>query len=75
MNGSEATAQIREIERERGNTKAHIIALTGLAGPEYREEAFRAGMDDFLTKPVSLKHLGELIDSWKRSTGGSDTTT
>jgi CheY-like chemotaxis protein len=66
MNGSEATAQIREIERERNSHSAYIVALTGLAGDEYREVAFKAGVNDFLTKPVSLKRLGEVIDSWKR---------
>lgn len=65
MDGSAATAAIRTIERERGcERSAYIIALTGLAADKDRQLAFDSGVDHFLTKPVSLKQLGSVIDDW-----------
>jgi CheY-like chemotaxis protein/anti-sigma regulatory factor (Ser/Thr protein kinase) len=66
MDGSAATAAIRAIERDRGTAPtSYIIALTGLAADKDRQVAFDSGVDHFLTKPVSLKQLGVVIDDWK----------
>jgi CheY-like chemotaxis protein len=66
MDGSSATAAIRTIEKERGRKRAYIVALTGLAAEKDRQIAFDSGVDHFLTKPVSLKKLGEVIEEWER---------
>lgn len=67
MDGSEATCAIRAIERERKtNPPAYIVALTGLAADKDRQMAFDAGIDHFLTKPVSLKQLGVVVDDWEK---------
>jgi len=66
MDGSSATAAIRTIENERGSRRAFIVALTGLAEEKDREIAFESGVDHFLTKPVSLKKLGEVIGEWEQ---------
>jgi CheY-like chemotaxis protein len=67
MDGSAATAAIRTIERERDSERsAYIVALTGLAADKDRQLAFDSGVDHFLTKPVSLKQLGSVIDDWGR---------
>jgi CheY-like chemotaxis protein len=65
MDGSAATAAIRTIERERGCRPSYIVALTGLAADKDRQIAFDSGVDHFLTKPVSLKQLGMVIDDWE----------
>jgi CheY-like chemotaxis protein len=74
MDGSAATEAIRNIERERGTrSPAYIVALTGLAADNDRAVAFDSGVDHFLTKPVSLKLLGGVIDEWLSShTGKSE---
>ena len=56
MDGLEVTAAIRASEL---GTKRHvpIVALTALAQPEDRENCFRAGMDGYLTKPISAQPL------------------
>lgn len=66
MNGFEATRAIRAIEQDRGcTTPALIIALTGLASSRDQTEALASGVDIFLTKPVSFKKVGLILDEWK----------
>lgn len=48
---------------------ALIIALTGLASERDQKEAFRCGVDIFLTKPVSFKNVGALLDRWEAGHG------
>jgi len=67
MDGSAATASIRSLEQARPCTRpAYIVALTGLAADKDRQLAFQSGVDHFLTKPVSLKQLGVVIDDWEK---------
>ena len=46
-------------------TPALIIALTGLASQADQSEAFASGVDLFMTKPVSFKEVGKLLDNWE----------
>jgi signal transduction histidine kinase/CheY-like chemotaxis protein len=59
MSGLDATAQIRKEEA----TDAHIsiIAMTASAMSEERERCQAAGMDDFISKPVSYKVIEQVI--------------
>ena len=47
-----------------------IIALTGLASDRDQSEGFLAGFDIYMTKPVSFKDLGKLLDSWEANRNG-----
>ena len=76
MNGFEATRAIRDIEEARrhnhkqdGPSPALIIALTGLASSRDQSEAFTSGVDLFMTKPVSFKEVGRLLDNWEAHGG------
>ena len=64
MDGLAATARIRQRERELGEPPRAIVALTADAFAEDRERCFRAGMDDFLTKPVDIDALGTVLHRW-----------
>ncbi len=56
MDGFEATSAIRE--RERGNRKrSRIIAMTANAMKEDRERCLAAGMDGYISKPISPQQL------------------
>ena len=59
MDGFEATRRIRQRQED-----AHtpIIALTAHARPEVEEECRTAGMDDFLTKPATMRQLYTTIE-------------
>ena len=46
-------------------TPALVIALTGLASSSDQNEAFKSGIDLFLTKPVAFKEVGKLLDNWE----------
>lgn len=59
MDGLEATRSWREQEADDQHTP--IIALTANATPEDREQCISAGMDHFLSKPVSQNQLFELL--------------
>jgi signal transduction histidine kinase/CheY-like chemotaxis protein/HPt (histidine-containing phosphotransfer) domain-containing protein len=58
MDGLAATREIRRLEAQ--NTEARrlpIIAMTANALVEDREQCFAAGMDGYISKPISLKIL------------------
>ena len=72
MDGFEATRQIRRMEtgQERAPTakESVIVALTGLASEEDENEAFDAGVDMFITKPVQFPRLSHLLHQYKEGT-------
>ena len=58
MDGFEATREIRSYEKSRKNSPpALIVALTAHAFSEHREQCMEAGMNDHLSKPITLKNL------------------
>lgn len=62
LDGYQATAAIREFERERGTTTP-IIAMTAHAMRGDRERCLEAGMDAYIAKPLDVKQLLGLIES------------
>jgi len=62
MDGFEATAAIREAEKERGG-HIPIIAMTAHAMKGDRERCLASGMDGYLAKPIQVNALVESIDN------------
>lgn len=61
MNGYETTRLIREQEKLT-DVYTPIIAITAYALEEDREKCLKAGMDEYLSKPVSVDHLLKVIE-------------
>lgn len=63
LDGLQATRQIREIEAAHQIAPSTIIALTGLASADVQQDAFESGIDLFLTKPVKLQEISQILRS------------
>jgi PAS domain S-box-containing protein len=61
MDGYQATAAIRELEKARGG-HLPIVAMTAHAMDRDRERCLAAGMDAYLTKPIRLNRLLEVLE-------------
>ena len=62
MDGFEATEAIRS--REEPGEGTVIIALTANAMEGDRDRCLAAGMDDYLTKPITVEQLSEALRQW-----------
>jgi CheY-like chemotaxis protein len=61
MDGFEATRAIRGQEQEQALAHIRIVAMTANAMQGDRENCFRAGMDDYIAKPVDTDELKALL--------------
>jgi len=66
MDGFEATSAIRAMET--AETRVPIIAITAEALAGDRERCLRAGMDDYLSKPVRAEQLQATLARWMTRT-------
>jgi hypothetical protein len=62
MDGYEVTQRIRLLERSLGRKRTPIIAVTANAMKGDREKCIKAGMDDYVPKPVNSSLLLEKIE-------------
>ena len=68
-NDGPSTTTTTNDTRPPSSSPALIIALTGLASSRDQSEAFTSGVDLFMTKPVSFKEVGRLLDNWEAHGG------
>jgi len=61
MNGLELTQSIRAWKDK---SKTPVVMITSRTTTKHRELASKAGVDDYLTKPVENKTLLKSIDTW-----------
>ena len=64
MGGFEATELIRKSAAGSGSSRIPIIALTAHAMNGDEERCLEAGMDDYLTKPISRIALRQKLLKW-----------
>ncbi|WP_418310142.1 response regulator [Phascolarctobacterium faecium] len=65
MNGYEATQQIRKTEWERGLVYTPIFAMSANAFEDDMDKAYDAGMDGYITKPVSFEEISKVLKEIK----------
>jgi PAS domain S-box-containing protein len=64
MNGYQLATAVREVEKEEGRARMLIIACTANASREEAAQCLAAGMDDFLTKPLTIGKLSQTLAKW-----------
>lgn len=64
MDGYTATQKIRQWETDNARNHLPIIALTADAFEQDRQRCMSVGMDDFLTKPISIEALRLALRRW-----------
>ena len=57
MDGFEVTGKLRELEAAENRAPTRVVALTAMAMREDIDKAFKAGCDDYLTKPIRKNTL------------------
>nr|MBA2356092.1 response regulator [Acidobacteriota bacterium] len=68
VNGFEATARVRDRERTTGG-RIPIVAMTAHAMTGDRERCLDAGMDGYLTKPITFDALMAAVERYGAATG------
>jgi len=61
MDGFGGAARIRANDPDH---RIRLVALTGLRADYAREQALKAGFDEFLSKPITLEALGGAVARW-----------
>ena len=64
LDGYQATTILRELEAATGAKHLPVIALTANAMIGDREKCLKAGMDDYLSKPIKADKLTDLLQKW-----------
>ncbi len=67
MDGLEATREIRKL----GQNEPKIIAITAYVFPGSREMCLKAGMNDYIAKPVEIGALAEVLSKYQPSQNSS----
>ncbi|MGI6356508.1 MAG: response regulator [Lentisphaeria bacterium] len=64
MDGLEATRLLRDPSSDVLTPATPVIALTAHAVEGYREICKQAGMNDYVTKPITMKQIRRILDNW-----------
>jgi len=64
MDGLEATREIRNPHSKVLNHDIPIVAMTAHAMGGDRQRCLKAGMNDYLSKPVSLQRMAQVLNKW-----------
>ncbi len=66
MDGLQATRAIRDPGSPVADHHVPVVAMTASATKEDRERCFAAGMDDFMSKPITPDRLADVLARWVR---------
>ena len=71
MDGLEAIRKVRSWERSEKQARHHIVVLSADGQKSVCDEALAAGADGFLTKPLDLDHVSDLLEKLGKETHSS----
>lgn len=71
LDGFNATRAIRAFEYQRGLAPIPVVALTAHAFREQQEKCMAAGMDRYLSKPISFATLTAVLRNYQRPAAAS----
>jgi two-component system, cell cycle response regulator DivK len=63
LDGWEAT---RRLKADPATARTHVVALTAQAMPGDRAQALAAGCDDYVTKPLDVRAVRDLLEAYLR---------
>jgi CheY-like chemotaxis protein len=61
MDGLTSTKHIRKFEMDNNLPRSQIVALTGLASAQDQQDAYDAGVDTYLVKPVKFADIKRIF--------------
>ncbi|MCM3877847.1 MAG: response regulator, partial [Thermoanaerobaculia bacterium] len=64
MDGFQVLRRLRALP---GGDRLPVVALTALTSDLVKERCEAEGMNDFVSKPVTLARIGELVAKWGRA--------
>lgn len=64
LDGYEATKEIRSIEQSEKRQHVPIIAMTANAMVQDKEKCFKVGMDDYISKPIEIANLLNIMSKY-----------
>ncbi|MHB1025146.1 MAG: response regulator [Desulfobacteria bacterium] len=64
MDGYAATRALRAREKGTGGKHLPVVAITANAMQGDSDFCLNAGMDDYLSKPFTIRKLGEMVSKW-----------
>ena len=74
-NGYEATKAIRQWEAELNLPRTPIVAVTAHALPGDGQDCLDNDMDDYLSKPLAISGIEDMLDKWTDMTNLSALST
>ena len=72
MDGYQATGALRAREETESGVRTPIVAMTANAMVGDRELCLRAGMDDYVSKPLTVTELERVLSRWTPAAGPAD---
>ncbi len=67
MDGFEATGRIRDFETRTNTKRVPIVAMTAHTMEGDREKCLKAGMDDYISKPIEAEDLFKIVDRFSQN--------
>ncbi len=64
MNGYDAALAIRDFEADNKRQAMPIVAMTANAMVGEREKCLRCGMNDYISKPIDMDEMKEILAQW-----------